>query len=230
MTAQINLWRGEHAGFRRLLDLFEAQIGLFHAGARPNYGLMLDIVSYLRHYPDRFHHPKENAAISRLLRRDPRGSVLLRRLTGDHEVIARSGKQLLEQLEAIAAGALMSREAVEASAATYAAYYRQHLAREERELFPRAERLLDEHDWAAVEAAVPAGRDPLFGERVEERYRELHRQIALEGGCGCATGDLPAPPGGGVAAGEPRALGTAEGALRHPASDRVSRAQSISSA
>lgn len=191
MTTQTEIWRSEHASFRRLLDLLEGQIGLFHDGARPNYGLMLDIVSYLRHYPDRFHHPKEDAAISRLLARGPRGAGVLRRLTGDHEVIARSGRQLLEQLEAVRAGALMARDAIEAAAATYAAYYRQHLAREERELFPRAERYLDERDWAAVSGAVPFGRDPLFGERVEERYRELQRQIALDGGCGCVPREAP---------------------------------------
>jgi hemerythrin-like domain-containing protein len=192
MKTQTEIWRDEHARFRRLLDLLEAQIGLFHDGVRPNYGLMLDIVSYLRYYPDRFHHPKENAVIARLRALDPQGAALLQRIEGDHDVIAHSGKQLLEQLEAIGAGALMARDAVEATAATYAAYYRQHLAREERELFPRAERVLDERDWAAVADSVPAGRDPLFGERIEERYRELQRQIALDGDCGCVPAEAPA--------------------------------------
>lgn len=187
METQTNLWRGEHGRFRRLLDLLEANIGLLDGEGQPNYGLMLDILYYLRHYPDHFHHPKENAAIVRLVAREPRRSGLLRRLKGDHDVIQRSGADLLEQLEAISAGAIVRRGAVEAAAATYAAYYRQHLAREERELFPRLHRLFGKADWAAVEAAVPAGRDPLFGERVEERYRELHRHIALEGECGCAT-------------------------------------------
>ncbi|MDA8109892.1 MAG: hemerythrin domain-containing protein [Betaproteobacteria bacterium] len=187
MSIQTDLWRGEHASFRRLLDLLEAQIGLFHAGAQPNYGLMLDVVAYLRHYPDRFHHPKEDAAVQRLLGREPHAAGLLQRVGGDHRVIEHSGWQLQEQLEAVAAGALLARDAVESTAATYAAYYRQHLAREERVLFPLAERLFDGSDWAAVEVAVPSGRDPLFGAQVEERYRELKRRIALEGACGCST-------------------------------------------
>ena len=39
---------------------------------------------------------------------------------------------------------------------------------------------LDAGDWEKVKNAAPAGRDPLFGNGGEERYRELRRQIALE--------------------------------------------------
>jgi hypothetical protein len=31
-----------------------------------------------------------------------------------------------------------------------------------------------------VRTAVPPGRDPLFGDGPQERFRELRRQIALE--------------------------------------------------
>ena len=180
MASQINVWRLEHENFRRLLDLLESQIGLFHEGARPNYDLMLDIVYYLRHYPDTFHHPKEDAAIERLAKRDPAAREVARRLAGEHEIISRSGKQLLEQLNGVVSGALLPREEVEAPAATYVAYYRQHMVREESDVFPRAERQLAKEDWAAVEAAIPETPDPLFGGDVEERYRQLYRHIAVE--------------------------------------------------
>ena len=45
---------------------------------------------------------------------------------------------------------------------------------------PRAAELLTEEDWAAVAATVPPGPDPLFGDDVEARFRELRRQIAIE--------------------------------------------------
>ena len=43
---------------------------------------------------------------------------------------------------------------------------------------PRAAQLLTQEDWAAVAATVPATPDPLFGDDVEARFRELRRQIA----------------------------------------------------
>jgi hypothetical protein len=64
--------------------------------------------------------------------------------------------------------------------ATYLVYYRHHLATEERDIMPHAAALLTADDWSAVAAAVPAGRDPLFGDEADARYRELRRLIALE--------------------------------------------------
>lgn len=45
---------------------------------------------------------------------------------------------------------------------------------------PRAAQVLTEQDWAAVDAAVPASPDPLFGENALERFDALRRQIALD--------------------------------------------------
>lgn len=59
-------------------------------------------------------------------------------------------------------------------------YYGNHIAKEEEDVLPRAAQVLRQEDWEAVRAAVPPGRDPLFGGGSEERYRELHRQVALE--------------------------------------------------
>ncbi len=173
-------WHAEHANFARLLNVLEQQLAVFHAGERPNYELMLDIVSYLRHYPDRFHHAREDVAFARLTARDPAMQVNINRLLQEHRVIAKAGDELLALLNEVADEAIISRAEVEAAAATYLVYYRHHLATEERDIMPRAAKLLKPEDWAAVAAAVPTGRDPLFGDDSEERYRELRRLIALE--------------------------------------------------
>jgi len=179
MAEPISAWHADHVNFARLLDLLERQLAAFHAGEQPDYALMLDIVHYLRHYPDRVHHPREDVAFARLVERDPALQLQLARRLQEHRVIAAAGEELLEILQGVAEGALIARSAVEAAAATYLVYYRHHLAAEEQEVIPRAAQLLTPSDWAAV-AAVSAGADPLFGEDFEARYRELRRQIALE--------------------------------------------------
>jgi hemerythrin-like domain-containing protein len=180
VTHLIAAWHAEHANFARLLDLLEKQVAAFNAGGQPNYDLMLDVVYYLRHYPDEVHHLLEEVAFARLLERDPKMKSQLDRLLQEHRLIAAGGETLLKHLDEIVAGALEPRSIVEASAAAYLACYRQHLAAEDREVIPRAAELLTPQDWAAVAAAVPAGPDPLFGEDIEARYRKLRRQIALE--------------------------------------------------
>jgi hemerythrin-like domain-containing protein len=141
---------------------------------------MLDVVYYLRHYPEQVHHPQEDVAFARLLERDPKLKPQIDRLMQEHRVITAAGKTLLAHLEEVVGGALEPRSIVEAAAAAYLASYRQHLAAEENEVIPRAAELLTSQDWAAVAAAVPAEPDPLFGEDIEARFRKLRRQIALE--------------------------------------------------
>ena len=74
----------------------------------------------------------------------------------------------------------MSRAEIEAAAATYLVYYRNHLATEETEVLTRAAATLTPEDWQSVRDAVPHAEDPLFGPRPEQRFRQLRRLIALE--------------------------------------------------
>lgn len=180
MAESLNQWHAEHVNFAQLLALFERELARFHEGERPDYELMLDIVDYLRYYPDRFHHAREDIAFERLVARDPNLRVRINRLLQEHRVIAQAGDELLRLLNDVADEAMVPRESVEAAAATYLVYYRHHLATEERDIMPRAAELLDGEDWAAVAAAVPAGPDPLFGDAAEARYAALRRLIDLE--------------------------------------------------
>jgi len=179
MSDLIAVWHAEHRYFVRLLDLLEQQVVAFHADDRPNYELMLDVVSYLRYFPDRYHHLREDVAFARLAERDPELKPVIDRLLQEHRVIAAAGSDLLNYLEQVVEDVVVERAKVEAAAATYLVYYRRHLALEDRDIVPRAEQLLTPQDWQAVMAAIPAGPDPLFGEEFEPRYRELRRQIAL---------------------------------------------------
>jgi len=180
MRTPIDQWHAEHVNFAQLLTLLEQQLGRFHADEHPNYALMLDVVDYLRHYPDRVHHAREDVAFERLAERDPALRVRINRLLQEHRVIARAGDELLRLLNDVADEAVVLREDVETAVATYLVYYRHHLATEEREIMPRAAALLTPEDWTAVAAAHPSGRDPLFGDTAEARYQALRQLIDLE--------------------------------------------------
>ena len=172
-------WHADHRNFARLLDLVEQQVDAFHAGKRPDYELMRLIVYYLRHHPDRFHHPREDVAFTRLVKRDPRLQLQIARRMQEHVVIAAAGEELLNCLDEILAGVVIERSTLEAAAATYLVYYRYHLAAEEQQVIPRAVELLTSADWAAV-AAIPTEPDPVLGTDFDARYSELRRQIARE--------------------------------------------------
>ena len=180
MPAQVRAWHTEHLYFRRLLGLLQRELDLFAVGERPGYSLMLDILTYLGEFCDRVHHPREDAAFARLAQRFPDLQLPLARLQQEHRVIAHAGETLRRHIAAIVDGALVPRAEVEAVAATYLVYYRNHIEHEEREILARAASSLSNEDWEAVRAAAPHAEDPLFGAAPQERFRQLRREISLE--------------------------------------------------
>ncbi len=177
MADPIAVWHAEHMRFARLLDFLEQQVTVFHDGQDPDYELMRDVIYYLHHYADRYHHPREDVAFARLAQRDPELRPAINRLLQEHRVMAAIGEALLAYLEDILADTVIERATVESAAATYLVYYRHHLSVEEREVLPRAARFLTPEDWAVVASAVAPVPDPLFGDDVGERYRELRKRV-----------------------------------------------------
>lgn len=180
MTTPLSAWHQDHVHFARLLDLLEEQVILFDRGARPNYSLMNTIIHYLRSFGDRIHHPREDVAYARLVERDPDMQIVVSRLQQEHRVIANVGETLSELLNEAEGEVIVSRAALEAAGAMYLVYYRNHLSTEERHVMPRAAESLTREDWTAVDAAVPEGKDPLFGEHVHDRFAMLRKHIESE--------------------------------------------------
>jgi hemerythrin-like domain-containing protein len=173
-------WREEHEYYARLLRLLQKQVDVFHAGLEPNYALMQDIVSYLREYSDRFHHPREDVAFERLASYCPELELVVARLQQEHRVIAHAGATLMAHIEAALEGSILPREQLEAAAATYLIYYQNHIRTEETAILARAGQHLTAEDWEAVRAAVLVAPDPMLGVDPQSRFRELRRQIAQE--------------------------------------------------
>jgi hemerythrin-like domain-containing protein len=176
----ISVWHLEHGYFARLLALLQKQLDVFRTGERPNYELMLDIVSYLRNYSDRFHHPREDAAFERLALRCPDMASMLASLAQEHRIIANAGERLTRLVNAVLDEAIVERAEVEMAAGTYLVYYRAHIDWEEGHVLARAAQSLTREDWEAVHKAAPEGPDPLFGPQPDRRYSDLRRRIALE--------------------------------------------------
>jgi len=176
----VPLWHDEHERFLRLLDFLDTEMMCFHEGGHPNYDLMRDVIYYLQHYADRYHHPREDMAFELMLKRDAALAPHIKRLMHEHRVIKTVGNKLYKYLEDIIEDTFIPRETVEAAAATYLVYYRSHIKTEEMEILPQAIHLLQEEDWTQVAAAVPAAPDPLFGNDISARYRDLRIQIARE--------------------------------------------------
>lgn len=178
MTTIVDAWQQDHMNFSKLLDMLEGEIRLFHAAAAPDYELMLDIMYYMTHYPDVYHHPKEDLVFGKIASLDLQARDAVQNLLEQHVVLKQSGTQLYEELQGVVDGAMRPRGSVEKPAETYIRYFRDHMNNEESTILPLVRKLLTPADLAAIEEIAPSRSDPLFGaDTIGKRYEQLHRRI-----------------------------------------------------
>ncbi len=170
----------DHGNYRRLLDILERHVDDVAAGARPDYEMMGDIMHYMTHYPDMFHHPFEDRLFVHILGGDRSAQPLVDALLEEHDQITSMSKKLLEDLGAVVHEKLIPWLDMEAEARDYIARLREHMSREEQEMLPLAEQVIAEQPAAVALDAADLGDDPLFGGVVEQRYRELYGFIVRE--------------------------------------------------
>ncbi len=146
--------------------------------ATPDFALLSAMLHYIDAFPERFHHPKEDAYLFRLLRvRDPAAGELLDRLEAEH----REGTIRIVDVKAALARYQQGGEPEFAGfaqgVAEFASFHWEHMRAEEDEVMPRARQHLTAADWAEIDAAFADNEDPLIGADARENYRQLFRQI-----------------------------------------------------
>ena len=92
------------------------------------------------------------------------------------------------------------RDRFEQAMQRYIDFYLAHIQAEEAEVLPLAERVLSADDWAGLDCAFCANRDPLAGHEPDDNYRHVFKKIlwALPPplGIGPALDHRIRPPGG----------------------------------
>lgn len=185
MTPTLARLHAEHANLERLVRLLD---GHASAPATPPFGdlgVVVDTVYYLTHFPDVSHHPLEDRIVEQLRGRQVLPPGFADEIEAQHATLAHQGDALMRDLESAARGETLSWEIVSPNLRLYAERLRHNMAVEELILFPTAQRVLGDADWQHIDAAIDTALDPLFGARVDERFRQLHATIAAQAHCGC---------------------------------------------
>lgn len=145
---------------------------------RPNFRLLGAMVYYIDAFPERFHHPKEEAHLFRLLRlRDAAAAPLLDHLHAEHhagEVKIRALEQALTRYQN---GGDAEFGQFAAAVENYAAFHWEHMRTEEDEVLPLARMHLTQADWDEIDAAFLGHGDPMLGAGGGDEYEMLFRRI-----------------------------------------------------
>jgi hemerythrin-like domain-containing protein len=144
----------------------------------PNFELLGAMIYYIDAFPERFHHPKENEYLFRLLRlRHADAGPLLDRLEAEHRAGAEKIRALEQALAHYQHGGDREFPSFLAAVEAYAAFHWEHMRTEEKEVFPLAEKYLSVADWEVIDAAFLGHTDPMLGAKSGSRYDALFTRI-----------------------------------------------------
>ena len=147
-------------------------------GYRANLDLLFSIVYYIRVFPDKYHHPKEEDFLFKALReRDPESAGFLDQVTQQHSVGDRLVDELDAALKAYQDNYPDGLDTLAAAAETFVSSQFEHMQLEEEKILPAAEAALTPEDWTAIDQAFTSNKDPMFGENLEVAFHSLHDHI-----------------------------------------------------
>jgi hemerythrin-like domain-containing protein len=179
LPATLKIIHDEHAALAAMLRSLLMLLAKHRRDSTlPDFGTLRAMLFYVDEFPEQRHHRKESELLFPKLRaRTPLSRELLDHLDEDH---ARGERRIRELQHALLAFEMMGearRDAFERSAQAYVDFYLAHMALEEREVLPLAQKVLTAEDWADLDEAFTANRDPMTGCEPEAEYRALFTRI-----------------------------------------------------
>ncbi len=176
MTQIIGILRDEHRNIEKLLRVLERELSVFNRAERPDYHVVQSVIEYFQDYPDCCHHPKEDMIFEKLKARDPATAASIGDLEAEHGKGSKRLGRVARTVEGVLADREILRQTVDAIIRDFIDQERQHMAMEERVLFPAAVRVLLPQDWAEIRSRLIARKDPL-DTALEAKYRLLRHLI-----------------------------------------------------
>lgn len=167
----------DHRNLSKLLRLLETNLLTLQSDNDPDYPLMVDIIEYIYSYPDVFHHPREDLLYQTAMERDSSVREEIEPVLQQHVELKKCTHRLLDSLNAVLNDALVDKVQLKEEIQYFIDLQRAHIMLEESKIFPHIERLLTSDDINWLDEQCPPVTDPLFGEQVEERFRQLYKNI-----------------------------------------------------
>ena len=170
----INALYVEHRYAARLLDLLEEQQAALLRRQPIDLDAVLGAMTYLTQHSDAYHHPREDAMFARLAKRDPGLATRIAEIERAHGTIGSAGKRLLAALQGLQKDGRADEARLASRIGDYIGALREHMAIEERDLFPRAVQVLEDDDLAEIDHAFQRVTDPIFEASVRDAYAAYH--------------------------------------------------------
>ncbi len=181
--------RDEHRSLAAVLHAWTQLLADARAGNTSAHPVpMRAIIHYLRNFPVKLHHPKEEKYLFPVLRaRTSAVDAELDELERQHERDRGLVAELASRVEALAAGhddatRVAATRDLEQAVARYADFHWEHMGREEAVILPAAQQHLTAGDWESINAAFSQDPDIRLGGETDLEYHHLIARIVTLAG------------------------------------------------
>ena len=163
----------------RLLKILRNKIELLEKDEMIDFRLIKTIITYLRNYSDKYHHPMEDLIFDYYINNRVVPDDIATRLSQEHKIIKKATIELDELLGMILLDAIVPKEQCIEKLQNFVELQSAHMAYEEHEILPLIADSLSAEDWSNIERQWQHKEysDPLFGDKVSEQYRTLATYI-----------------------------------------------------
>jgi len=177
--AAVGVLKTEHRNLGQVLNCLRDEVHRLRGlDKKPDLDLLFSIVYYIRVFPDRYHHPKEDEYLFKYLRqRTHQADQVLGELEREHarfESLLETLEQTLRDYDQHYPNGL---DELERQVEEYLKIQWQHMKKEEEHVLPIAEKALQDEDWAAISNAFSRNDDPMFSENLRTGFEALHHRI-----------------------------------------------------
>lgn len=194
MTDALNTIKNEHRSLEAILRAMRDLVARLRAGAAgPDFDGLRAMLYYLDAFSARLHHPREDEFLFQPLRaRSGDAAGLIDDLEREHARVAAAMRSLEQALLHYEAGGEREFVAFATAVEGFCDFYARHMRKEETLAMPLAVKLFSEEDWARIDAACAAAREPQGGVDEDDEFRRLFRRIV--GPAPALPVTVPCPP------------------------------------
>jgi hemerythrin-like domain-containing protein len=174
-----NILRDEHRSLAAVVQAMQFLVReIQEKGRTPEFRLLHAMLYYIREYPERLHHPKEDRYLfAALKRRTHDADAVIEDLEREHAQGEKLLNELTVALSIFEAGARDGLDRFAGEVARFADFYWNHMQKEEEQVLPIADRVLADEDWRDIHAAFEANQDPNFSIDAQDEFRRLFTRI-----------------------------------------------------
>jgi len=170
----------DHDNLRRILYLLEQLLIDLYRGSSQSYPMLQRILAYIQDYPERVHHPAEDAMFSVILKNGVSNKKFredIKALMKDHSEIEGITRNTIETVEPMLTSTHHDITDVGNKLSTLITRQRSHLLFEEMNIFPYIAEHLSNEDWEKIAALIPDHEDPIFGDKVRKEYELIFKAL-----------------------------------------------------